>query len=121
MLADLYGRRADAFADPSRADLGSVYTPASPLRAADEQHARELAAAGEALRGFRPEVVVVEAADVSDDRALVDLVDRWPAHDVVAPDGTELRGSPARADTAVRLSLVRTENGWRIDSAERLD
>jgi hypothetical protein len=120
VLADLYGRRADAFANPSDADLGSVYTPASPLRAADEQHARELAAAGEALRGFTPEVVVVNAADASDDRAVVDLVDRWPAHAVVATDGTELRGSPARVDTAVRLGLVRTENGWRIDSAERL-
>jgi hypothetical protein len=120
VVADLYGRRADAFAAPWAADLESVYTQASPLRAADEQHAQELASAGEALRGFTPEVVAVHAVDVSGDRAQLDLVDRWPAHDVVAADGTALRSSPERADTAVRLVLIRTGDGWRIDSAERL-
>jgi hypothetical protein len=120
VVANLYARRADAFTAPSAADLGSVYTPASPLRAADEQHARALAAAGEALRGFAPEVVAVRAVDASGSRARLDLVDRWPAHDVIATDGTVRRSSPARPDTAVRLVLVRTGDGWRIDGAERL-
>jgi hypothetical protein len=119
MVGDLYGRRAEAFAAPWAADLGSVYSPASPLRAADAQHARQLASAGEALRGFTPEVVAVTAVDVSGDRAQLDVVDRRPAHEVVAADGTTVRSFPARADTDVRLVLVRTADGWRIESAER--
>jgi eukaryotic-like serine/threonine-protein kinase len=123
VVADLYARRADAFAGPSAADLASVYTRISPLRAADEEHARGLTSAGEALRGFAPEVVAVNGIDVSGDRVELDLVDRWPAYEVVAADdadGPALRTSPARADAAVRLVLVRTADGWRIDSAERL-
>ena len=122
VVADLYGRRAAVFGAPASADLATVYTPDSPLRAADERHADALAAAGEALRGFAPSVVTVQGFSVAADRVELDLVDRWPAHEVVAaddPDGPALRRSPERADTAVRLVLLRTTEGWRIASAAR--
>jgi hypothetical protein len=124
VLTDLYGRRAAGFAEPSTADWDGVYAHDSPLRAADEQYAGELAAAGRALRGFAPVVLRVDHAAVSGDGAALDVVDRWPPHDVV--DGDDLDGPPVRSaagrpDTAVRLLLVRTADGWRIASAERVD
>jgi hypothetical protein len=66
----------------------------------------------------------VDRAAVSGDRAELDVVDRWPGHEVVDgddPDGPALRSAAGRPDTAVRLLLVRTADGWRIESAERRD
>jgi eukaryotic-like serine/threonine-protein kinase len=122
-VSDLYERRARAFATASVAELADVYTAGSPLRPPDEQHAGELAQAGEALRGFTPVVVAVTGVSGSGDRREVDLVDRWPGYDVVLagePDGAALRSLPGRPDVGVRMVLVRTPDGWRIDSAERL-
>jgi hypothetical protein len=122
VVTDLYGRRAVAFAAPAVADFDTVYAATSPLRTADEQHARELAVAGAALRGFVPAVVVVSRVSVSGDRAELDLVDRWPVHEVVAaddPDGPALQRTAGRPDTAVRMLLVRSADGWRIESAQR--
>jgi hypothetical protein len=119
VVADLYGRRGAAFADPSSADFGEVYPTAGPLRTADEQHARELAAAGEALRGFAPHVVAVNSVEMSADRAELDLVDRWPDYEVVAASGPDARVIGGRGDAPVRLVLLRTADGWRIEGAER--
>ncbi|UOY03017.1 serine/threonine-protein kinase [Blastococcus sp. PRF04-17] len=123
VLADLYRRRAAAFADPPTADFGTIYAPGSPLRAADEQHARGLSAAGEALRGFTPAVVAVTGVEeVTGDSVEVELVDRWPAHEVVAiadADGPAVRGAAGRPDLPVRMVLVLTQDGWRMASAER--
>jgi hypothetical protein len=124
VLTDLYGRRAAGFAEPSTAQWGGVYTPDSPLRTPDEQYAEELAAARRALRGFAPVVLRVHRAAVSGDRAELDVVDRWPAHEVVDgddPDGPALRSAAGRPDTAVHLLLVRTADGWRIERARRTD
>jgi len=124
VLTDLYGRRAAGFAEPSTVDWDGVYAPDSPLRAADEQYAGELAAAGRALRGFAPVVQRIDHAAVTGDGAALDVVDRWPPHDVVTgddPDGPPVRSAAGRPDTAVRLLLVRTADGWRIESAERVD
>jgi hypothetical protein len=123
VLTDLYQRRADAFAGAGTAGLADVHAPGSPQLAADEQYARALAEAGETLRGFAPEVF--EVSVVSDDGARVqlDLVDRWPDYEVVptgAPDGPALRTVPGRPDSPVRLVLVRTDEGWRIESGHRL-
>jgi hypothetical protein len=123
LVSDLYERRARAFATASVGELADVYTAGSPLRPPDEQHADELAQAGEALRGFTPVVVAVTGVSVSGDRREVDLVDRWPGYDVVPagePDGAALRSLPGRPEAGVRMVLARTPEGWRIDSAERL-
>jgi eukaryotic-like serine/threonine-protein kinase len=120
----LYGRRTDAFALGDAGSLDRVYTPGSPQRAADEAHVGALTEAGETLRGFAPAVVEVTAATVDGDRAVVDLSDSWPEYEVVATGSAEhgpaLRTAPGRPVTAVRMVLLRTPDGWRIDSAERL-
>ncbi len=123
VVADLYQRRAAAFAAGSPDGLDDVYTAGSPLRAADEEHARSLAEAGEVLRGFAPTVVAVTAVADGDDRVEMDLVDRWSGYDVVpagAPDGPAVRTAPGRPETAVRMVLLRTPQGWRIERAQRL-
>jgi eukaryotic-like serine/threonine-protein kinase len=123
VVTDLYARRAAAFAGASADGLAEVYTPASPLLVADEAHARGLAAAGEVLRGFAPTVVAVTAVGEGDGRVEMDLVDRWAGYDVVPagePDGPAVRSEPARPETNVRMVLVLTADGWRIESAQRL-
>ncbi|TFV79165.1 serine/threonine protein kinase [Blastococcus sp. CT_GayMR19] len=123
LVEELYGRRAQCFGAGTPELLGGVYAPGSPLRAADEAHVRALAAAGETLRGFAPAVVEVTGVSVTDDRALLDLVDRRPEYEVVAAGSGEapaLRTEPGRPQTAVRMALLRTPEGWRIESAERV-
>ncbi len=123
VVGDLYDRRAAAFGTASPDALAEVYTAGSELRAVDEAHIRDLAGAEEALRGFAPLVVAVTAVDGGADRVEIDLVDRWAGYDVVpaaAPDGPALRTLPGRPETTVRMVLVRTPEGWRIESAQRL-
>jgi hypothetical protein len=123
VVADLYGRRAESFATAAPDRLADVYTAGSPLRAADEEHVRGLAGAGEVLRGFAPAVVAVTAVEAADGRVEMDLVDRWPGYDVVPAggrDGPALRTVPGRPEATVRMVLLRTGEGWRIDSAQRL-
>lgn len=123
VVTDLYERRAAAFAAGSPDGLADVYTADSPLRAADEEHLRALAAAGEVLRGFAPTVVAVTAVGDGEDRVEMDLVDRWADYGVVAagaPDGPPVRMVPGRPETTVRMVLLRTGAGWRIESAQRL-
>jgi eukaryotic-like serine/threonine-protein kinase len=123
VVSDLYRARGRALVDGAVARLDAVYTDDSHLRAADARHLDALAAAGEALRGFAPEVVTVTEARASGDVVTLRLVDRWPAYAVVAAavrDGPVLRTEPGRGESAVRLVLARTPDGWRIASAERL-
>jgi eukaryotic-like serine/threonine-protein kinase len=123
VLADLYRRRAEALAAPAPAPLTEVYSEGSVPLAADETHARALAGAGEALRGFDPEVLEVTGAEERGGRAQVEIVDRVAAYEVVRaddPDGPALRTVEGRAEARVRLVLVRTDAGWRIESGERL-
>jgi hypothetical protein len=127
VVGALYARRAQAFATAASpaavAALGRVYTAESAERAADEQQLRALAAAGEQLRGFAPAVVRVTAASGSGPRVELRLVDRWSGYDVVAatgPDGAALRRGAPRGDAVVRMVLVSTTAGWRIEEVQRL-
>jgi hypothetical protein len=120
VVADLYGRRAAAFAAGSAQVLTDVYAPGSALCDADVEHVGDLAQARELLRGFTPSVVRVDSVVVTGDRVEVVLVDRWAEYDVVAagaPDGPALRTEPGRAESIVRMALVLTPDGWRIDGA----
>jgi hypothetical protein len=120
VVRDLYARRATAFETGTAAPLDEVYAPDSPLLAADRQDLEDLAAAGELLSGFAPDVVRATATVVTDDRVELDLVDRWPDYVVVArPTAAPVRTESGRPETPVRMVLVRTDDGWRIHSAVR--
>ena len=120
VVGQLYDRRAAAFAAGAVADLDAVYAPGSALLAADRTYVQELAANGEALRGFAPEVVRVAARAVGDDRVELDVVDRWPDYELVAARRTGAVSTEAgRAESAVRMVLVRGDDGWRIETAVR--
>jgi catechol 2,3-dioxygenase-like lactoylglutathione lyase family enzyme len=102
--------------------LTGVYSLGSTQRTADEESVRALAAAGEALRGFAPTVVRVTDVESSGDRVILELVDRWAGYVVVPaadPDGPALRPGAGRAEAPVRMVVVRTDGGWRIERAER--
>ncbi|WP_255362376.1 hypothetical protein [Blastococcus aurantiacus] len=123
VVAELYRVRAQAFAAASPELLGGVWVDGSPQRAADEAHARSLADAGERLRGFAPTVADVAVVSRSPERVELRLSDGWDAYDVVAadrPDEAPVRTEPARAVTPVRVVLVPTPAGWRLESAQRL-
>lgn len=123
VVEDLYDRRAQSFATSAPELLAGVYPLESAQRAADQAHMRAMTAAGEALRGFAPAVVEVTGVSVDGDLARLDLVDRWPDYEVVGSGsaaGPDVRTVPGRPDTAVRMVLLRTADGWRIVGAERL-
>jgi eukaryotic-like serine/threonine-protein kinase len=120
VVTGLYGIRAKAFATASAEQLAGVWADGSPQRAADEDHARSLAAAGERLRGFAPTVADVAVVSRTPDRVELRLSDGWAAYEVLDEDGTPAHTEPARPVTPVRAVLVRTPVGWRLDSAQRL-
>ncbi|MGY1726003.1 serine/threonine-protein kinase [Geodermatophilus sp. SYSU D01062] len=125
VLTDLYDRRARAFTTGSPALLDEVYTPDSPLLAADRAYLSTLTTAGEVLRGFAPSVsdVTVEPATSGDGSVQVRLVDSWPEYAVVAataPDGPVLRTEAGRGEAPVTMLLVPGAGGWRIGTAGRL-
>jgi serine/threonine protein kinase len=124
-LTGLYQRRAEALTTGTVPLLDEVYVPGSSLLAADRDTVSGLAAAGEALRGFAPEVVSATLVDGTPGAGPVTLrvVDRWPAYEVVAaadPGGPPLRTVGARSEADVRMTVVATAEGWRISSAERV-
>jgi hypothetical protein len=121
-VADLYAHRAAAFGGQASA-LAGVYTTDCPLRAVDEAQVRALATAGERLRGFTPVVVGVSAFRATRGRVELRVTDRWAGYDVVSsahPDGPALRSGAPRAEAEVRMVLVSTKEGWRIDQAQRV-
>jgi eukaryotic-like serine/threonine-protein kinase len=114
----LYRRRAEAFATASPRLLDAVYADGSPLLTADVALATTLADAGEVLRGFAPAVEEVTAARADGDRVRLELVDSWAPYEVVR-DGAAVRPGPGRPPATVRMVLVRSGDGWLIESAER--
>jgi hypothetical protein len=121
VLEELYARRAQSFAAGAPELLAGVYAPSSAQRAADEAHLEAMAAAGESLRGFAPAVVEVTGVIADGHRARLDLIDSWADYEVAgAGPGSAVRAVPGRPATAVRMVLLRTGDGWRIESAERL-
>jgi hypothetical protein len=124
-LTELYQRRAEALSTGDAALLEDVYAADSALLAPDRDTVSALAAAGEMLRGFAPEVVDAAVVDGTPaaGRVTLRVVDRWPAYEVVPaadPGGPALRPVGERGEAEVRMTLVATAEGWRIASAERV-
>ena len=123
-LGALYDRRAEALSTGSAALLDGVYLPDSALLTADRDTVATLAAAGETLRGFAPEVVSAAVLEEAPgERVTLRVVDRWPDYAVVPasdPAGPALRPVAGRGEAEVRMTLAATDAGWRIASAERV-
>jgi hypothetical protein len=75
-----------------------------------------LAAAGQQVVGFAPEVVAVAAVTPVEGGVRVALVDRVPAYRVGSAAGEQ--AVPGRGDRPVLLTLRATPAGWRIGAAE---
>ncbi|SNX94950.1 Serine/threonine protein kinase [Geodermatophilus sabuli] len=123
-LAELYQRRTTAFATGSAQLLDEVHTGSSPLLSTDRATVEAFVRAGESVRGFAPAVVRVAVVQggAATGRVTLDVVDTWPAYDVVAtsaPDGPALRTVEDRGQVEVRMTLVQADGRWRIDSAQR--
>ncbi|MGY1624076.1 protein kinase [Geodermatophilus sp. SYSU D00965] len=123
VLGGLYAARAAAFRTGSAELLDRVHVAGSALLTTDRDTVTALDAAGERLRGFAP--VVVRASLVEESAqgaATLDVVDRWPAYEVVAAgeqEGPALRTVEGRGEARVRMVLRETDGGWRIERAER--
>ncbi|MGY1594402.1 protein kinase [Geodermatophilus sp. SYSU D00708] len=123
VLGGLYAARAAAFRTGSAELLDRVHVAGSALLTTDRDTVTALDAAGERLRGFAPVVVRASLADEPAKGAVtLDVVDRWPAYEVVAAaeqEGPALRTVEGRGEASVRMVLRETDRGWRIERAER--
>jgi hypothetical protein len=121
VVDELYRRRAEAFSTASAQPLTDVYSDGSDRLAADTDFVEELVAAGEVLRGYAPSVVRVTAADVTGDRAVLEVVDSVPAYEVApSAGGPAVRSEPGRGEVTVHMVLRRSADDWRIESAQRV-
>lgn len=124
LLSVLYQRRALAFGTGNLRLLDQVFSAESPLLLADRRELTRLVSAGEVLRGFAPEVLETLHVQIEDDRAVLQITDAFadyqsvPAIDIHGPAVAE---HPGRGPTSVSMTLVLTEPGWRIQSAQRHD
>ncbi|SDM62784.1 Serine/threonine protein kinase [Geodermatophilus siccatus] len=124
-LSRLYLRRAEALATGAAPLLDDVYVDGSTLLTADRDSVAALTAAGEALRGFAPEVVsaTLVGGTPGAGPVILRVVDRWPDYEVVRaadPGGPALRTVGGRGEAEVRMTIEATAEGWRISSAERV-
>ena len=118
VLEQLYQRRATALVDGTADLLDGVYTADSPLGAEDTAWLEELTVSGADLQSFSPRVLAVTGVQVLPDGsgATVQLVDEVPGYALRGADGTH-QDVAARGGAAVALTLARTPDGWRIDTA----
>jgi len=123
LLNLLYERRALAFRTGDASLLDQVFTSDSPLLVADSAELAELAEAGEVLRDFAPRVLGVLDVSVVGDHAALQITDEFGDYETVPALDTRagpLTEHPGRGPAPVAMTLVLTEQGWRIQTAERL-
>jgi hypothetical protein len=123
LLNLLYERRAAAFGTGAVALLDRVFTADSPQMIADTTELARLTEAGQVLRGFTPRVLEVLEVSVDGDLATLQITDEFGDYETVPAADTRaaaLDNHPGRAPAAVTMTLVLSENGWRIHTAHRL-
>ena len=124
LLGQLYARRSGAYAAGDAAALAEVYSPDSAMLRRDAEQVAALAAAGETLTAFAPavrQVVAVTPVPGDAGSVVVDLVDEVPGYRVLpaGEPGGPPRELAGRGPAEVRMTLCRTEQGWRIVDATR--
>jgi hypothetical protein len=124
VLVALDARRSEAFARGESLALARVYAAGSRPLARDTEALRRLVAAGVTAPGLRLEVSQVRPLSVEPRRALLSVVDRLPAHDLIARDGTVREHRPGRGPQAWQITVVpapgRPAGEWRIAAVERV-
>lgn len=124
LLTVLYERRALAFGTGAVALLEQVFTDDSAQLVSDRTELTRLVQAGEVLRGFAPQVVEVLEASVDGDHAMLRITDAFAAYETVPALDTRAAAvaeAAGRGPTPVAMTLVLTEPGWRIQSAQLLE
>ncbi|MDQ3476072.1 MAG: serine/threonine protein kinase [Actinomycetota bacterium] len=123
LLSVLYERRALAFGTGRAPLLDQVFSPDSPQLAADVAELTRLTEAGQVLRGFAPRVLEILDVRVQGDRATVQLTDEFGDYETVPALDTRAEAlaiHPGRGPATVDMTLVLSEDGWRIHTAQRL-
>ena len=120
VLAGLDARRSEAFARGESLALARVYAPGSAPLARDTDALRRLAVSGITAPGLRLEVSEVRAVSAEPERVVLRVVDRLPAHDLIARDGTVREHRAGRGPQAWQIVLVPSSGEWRIAAVDRL-
>ncbi|MGI8723565.1 MAG: hypothetical protein ACR2JG_15245, partial [Geodermatophilaceae bacterium] len=123
LLSLLYERRALAFGTGTAPLLDQVFSPDSPQLAADIAELTRLIEAGQVLRGFAPRVLEILDVRVQGDHATVQLTDEFGDYETVPALDTRAEAlaiHPGRGPATVDMTLVLSEGGWRIHTAQRL-
>lgn len=124
LLTLLYERRALAFATGAVELLDQVFTADSPQLGDDSAELNRLVGAGQVLRGFAPRVLEVTEVTVPDGgQAALQVTDEFDGYESVPALDTgaaALATHVGRAPATVAMTLVLAEQGWRIQSAQRL-
>lgn len=114
ILDRLDARRAASFERGDATGLLKVYTPGSPLLAADRAALARLRAAGQTARGVRHTIRSVTASSYDSRSAMMRVVDVLAAYDVVDASGRRVQRAGPRPATAFAVTLMRTSQGWRL-------
>lgn len=113
VLGELDDVRAEAFASSDPTMLDDVYAPGSAGRGDDASIIGAYANRGARVVGADLILLTCEVRSASADRVSLDVVDQLDASRIVWDDGTT-RSLPRDQPTRRVVTLVRTEDGWRI-------
>lgn len=116
MLASVDAARAEAFAALDREGLRAAVVPGSTAWQADIAVLEALVAAGVRPVGQRWELLEVEEVEVGGTRAVLRVVDRRTAYDMVDSAGVVVAHRGARGRSAWRVEIAGGPGRWRVAS-----
>jgi serine/threonine protein kinase len=119
ILARLDSGRDAAIANLDAAALNQIYAAGSPPLAVDAAAIRRLAGAGVRAEGLRLEIESVRLIRRTPAGAVVRVVDRLPAYEIIDADGQVVERRPGRGSAAWLVELVPAGDGWRIAAVRR--
>ena len=116
VLASVDAARGEAFAALDREGLAAAVVPGSTAWRADLAQLEALAGAGVRPVGQRWEVLEVTEVAASAQHAVLAVVDRRTAYDLVDDAGSVIAHRPARERARWRVELVGGPEDWRVSS-----
>jgi hypothetical protein len=114
VLHRLDERRDRAFLSPDAPSLRTVYAAGSKALAIDAAALRSLVASDLRARGLRLTLVAVTAVSVQPQHAILHVVDRLPAYDLVDAHGRVAAHRGERGLRGWRIELIRAGREWLI-------